>query len=171
MAVVGCVVVAVWRRPKTSAPLRIAAAKATVSLSPDQVRSFSDAYEEKNRLSSEIKSLEVRAQKGKIPRRRYKVQRRTLEVRSDTVSRRIAELKKIFRSASGVYADLVRQLDIAEVDLAEFETNIRTTEVRHRRGELPLDAYKKSLDDYQRRKEKAETTINGILLRLREELR
>jgi chromosome segregation ATPase len=169
--VVGCIIVAVWRRPKASAPLRIATPEASIRLSPDHVRAFTEAYEDKNRLTSELKVLEARAQKGKIPRRRYKVQRRTLEVRLDTISKNIAGLKKIFRSAGGIYANLVRQLDVAEVELVEVETKIRTSEVRHRRGALPLEAYKKSLADYQRRKEKAEATINGILLRLREEIR
>jgi chromosome segregation ATPase len=170
LAAVGTVIVAVWRRPKAAAPRRVAAPKASIGLSPDHVRAFNEAYEEKNRIVSELKFLEARAQKGKIPRRRYKVQRRTLEVRLDTLSKNIAELKTVFRSAGGVYADLVRQLDIAETELVEVATNIRTIEVRHSRGELPLEAYKKSLADYQRRKEKAETTINGILLRLREEI-
>jgi len=170
LAAVGTVIVAVWRRPKAAAPLRVAAPKVSIGLSPDHVRAFNETYEEKNRIASELKSLEARAQKGKIPRRRYKVQRRTLEVRLDTLSKNITELKTIFRSAGGIYADLVRQLDIAEIELVEVATNIRTIEVRHSRGELPLEAYKKSLADYQRRKEKAEATINGILLRLREEI-
>jgi hypothetical protein len=171
LAVVGTVVVAFWRRPKTAAPRRVAAPKASVGLSPDHVKTFTDGYSEKTRLTSELKALEERAQKGKIPRRRYKVQRRTLEVRLDTISRNISELKRTFRSAGGVYADLVRQLNAAEVELAEVETDTRNSEVRHKRGELPLEAYKRSLADYQRRKEKAEATINGILLRLREEIR
>jgi hypothetical protein len=79
-------------------------------------------------------------------------------------------LKGILRSAGGVYADLIRQLDIAETEFDEVETNISTIEARHNRGELSLEAYKKLLADYQRRKEKTETTINGILLRLREEI-
>ena len=170
LAVVGAVVVAVWRRPKTAAPMRIAAPKATIGLSPDQVRDFTEAYNEKTRINSELTVLDERAQKGRIPRRRYKVQRRTLETRLDTISRNIVELKRIFRSAGGVYSDLIRQLDIAEAELGEVEAGIRNSEIRHRRGELPLEAYKKSLTDYQRRKEKAEATINGILLRLREEL-
>jgi hypothetical protein len=170
LAVVGAVVVAVWRRPKTAAPMRIAAPKAAIGLSPDHVRDFTEAYNEKTRLSSELKVLEERAQKGRIPRRRYKVQRRTLETRFDTISRNIVELKRVFRSAGGVYSDLIRQLDVAEAELGEVETGIRNSEIRHRRGELPLEAYKKSIVDYQRRKEKAEATINGILLRLREEL-
>jgi hypothetical protein len=170
LTVVGCIIVAFWRRPKPS-PLRIVVPKLPVGLSPDHVRAFTEAYEEKNRITSELKFLDIRAQKGKIPRRRYKVQRRTLEVRFDTLSRNIAELKEIFRSAGGNYADLIRQLDVAEIELNEVETNIRSVEARHRRGELSLEEYKKFLADYQRRKEKAETTINGILLRLREEIR
>ena len=170
LTVVGCIILAVWRRPKTSAPARIVAQKTSAGLSPDHVRAFTEAYEEKNRLTSELKSLEARAQKGKIPRRRYKVQRRTLEVRFDALSKNIAGLKGILRSAGGVYADLIRQLDIAETEFDEVETNISTIEARHNRGELSLEAYKKLLADYQRRKEKTETTINGILLRLREEI-
>jgi hypothetical protein len=170
IAVICSAIIIVWKRPKPSAPARIVAPKASVGLTPDHVRAFSEAYEDKNRLASELKSLESRAQKGRIPRRQYKVQRRTLEVRLDGLSKNISGLKGIFRSAGGVYADLVRQLDFAETELVEVETNIRTIEARKNRGELSLEAYKKLLADYQRRKEKAETTVNGILLRLREEL-
>jgi hypothetical protein len=171
LAVIGCVVVVIWRRPKASVPSRIATSKASIALSPDQVRSFTEAYEDRSRITSELKTLEERAQKGRIPRRRYKVQRRTLEVRLDNISRNISKLKRVFRSAGGNYASLVRQLDVAEAELVDVETNTRTIEVRHRRGALPLDAYKRSLADYQRRKEKAEAAINGILLRIREEIR
>lgn len=171
LAAVGTVLVAVWRRPKAAAPLRVATPKVSISLSPEQIRAFNEAYEEKSKLNAELRSLEARAQKGKIPRRRYKVQRKTLEVRIDILSKNIAELKTVFRSAGGIYADLVRQLDIAETELVEIATNMRTIEIRYSRGELPLEEYKKAVADYQRRKEKAETTISGILLRLREEIR
>jgi hypothetical protein len=171
LAVIGCVAVAVWKRPRTSAPTRIATTEASMSVSSEQVRAFTEAYDEKSRIASELKNLEKRAQKGKIPRRRYKVQKRTSEVRLSNIAKNIAELKRVFRSAGGNYANLVRQLDVAEAELVEVEANTRNIEVRHRKGALPLGAYKKSLADYQRRKEKAEATINGILLRLREETR
>lgn len=170
LAIIGVVIIAVWRRPKAAAPARIVTPKASVGLTPDDVRNFTEAYEEKNRTAAELKSLDARAQKGRIPRRQYKVQRKTLELRSEALAKNINGLKATFRSAGGVYADLVRQLDFAETDLVEVETNIQTIQTRQSRGELSLESYKKMLADYQRRKEKAETTINGILLRLREEL-
>lgn len=171
LVALGALILAVWRRPKAAAPLVIATPRISIGISPDQLRAFNDAYEEKNKLTLELRLLEERAQKGKIPRRRYKVQRKTLETRIETLNKNISELKVLFRSAGGVYADLARQLDIAETELVEISTNLRTIEVRHSRGELPLEEYKKAVADYQRRKEKAEATINGILLRLREELR
>ena len=171
IAVIGCVVVAVWKRPKTTAPVRIATTEASMRLSPEDVRAFTIAYDDKSRLTSELQALDARAQKGKIPRRRYKVQKRNLETRLDNISKSINELKKTFRSAGGNYANLIRQLDVAEAELVEVEANTRDNEVRHRKGALPLDAYKKAEADNQQRKEKAETAINGILLRLREEIR
>jgi len=171
LAVVSCIIIAFWKRHKTSTPLRIATPETSITLSPNNVKAFTEAYDEKNRLNTELKTLETRAQKGKIPRRRYKVQRRSLEARLDNISKNIAGLKKTFRSAGGVYANLARQLDVAEAELVEVETNIRTIEVRHRKGALPLESYKRSLADYQRRKEKADATVNGILLRIREEIR
>jgi hypothetical protein len=171
LAVVSCISIAVWKRQKTAKPLRIATPETSITLSPNNVKAFTEAYDEKNRLNTELKTLERRAQKGKIPRRRYKVQRRSLEARLDNISKNITGLKKTFRSAGGVYANLARQLDVAEAELVEVETKMRAIEVRHRRGALPLESYKRALADYQRRKEKAEATVNGILLRLREEIR
>jgi hypothetical protein len=171
LAVIGSIVVAFWRRPKPSEPLRIVVPKLPIGLSADHVRNFTEAYEERNRITSELRSLDTRAQKGRIPRRRYKVQRRTLEVRFDALSKNINELKETFHRAGGVYTDLTRQLDAAETEIDQAEINIRSIEARQRRGELSLEEYRKFLADYQRRKEKAETAINGILLRLREEIR
>ena len=76
----GCIAVAFWRRPKTSTLPKTATPKLSISLSPDNIRAFTNAYEEKNRITSELSLLDVRAQKGKISRRRYKVQKRKLDV-------------------------------------------------------------------------------------------
>jgi chromosome segregation ATPase len=134
----------------------------------EDVRSFVDAYEEKMKIISEIESLKIRARKGKIPRRRYRVRRKTLETRLNTLFRNLSELKEKISAAGGSYRDLMRRLEVAETEINEIKANITSIEARHRRGELSLGAYRKLLGDYERRREEAETTINGILIRLRE---
>ena len=110
-------------------------------------------------------------QKGRIPRRKYKVQKKTLETRLNTLSRSFDEFREKMRVAGGHYAELMLQSEVAESELAEVAANIKNAESLHNRGELSLEAYRKRLEDYQRRKEKADTAISGILLRLREEIR
>ncbi|MFB3888927.1 MAG: hypothetical protein ACE14S_05510 [Candidatus Bathyarchaeia archaeon] len=171
IAIVGSVIAALVTRPKAKAPARIMVPKLAVGLSPEHIKTFTNAYEEKNRLLADIATLEARAQKGRIPRRRYKVQRRTWELRLQTLDQTIKELKELLRNAGGSYADVVRQLETAEAELEEVETGIKSIEARNARGDLPLEAYKRQLADFQRRKEKAETTVNGLLLRLRGEIR
>jgi hypothetical protein len=168
LSLVGCAVAMVWQRSK--APIGIAVPATVSTIQPEFIKSFVDKYEEKMKIVFEIDSLETRVQKGRIPRRRYKVQRKTLEMRLNTLSRSLTEVKERMRSVGGHYADLMRQLEVAETELSDVEANVKSIEDRHGHGEVSVEAYRKLLGDYQRKKDKAESTINGILLRLREEI-
>jgi hypothetical protein len=169
IALIGCVVVVVWRKPE--AKKHIPAPSMAVKLQPEHLQAFAKDYEEKMKIIAELDSLEVKVQKGKIPRRRYKVQKKTLETRLNTLSRTLTEHKEQLRAAGGHYSELVLQLEIAESQIKEVDTSVKNLETQYNRGELSLEAYRKRLDDYQHRKENAEATINGILLRFREEIR
>jgi len=191
LAVIGSVGAVIYRRRKPTEKVPAITRTSTPKLAPttssqqmksvepltgkritaEDIREFTDAYEEKKQLNSELKSLDTRAQKGKMPRRQYKVQRRAIEIRLETIARNTNRLKDSFRSSSSAYADLVKQLDEAEEDLSEAEENIKNLESRQNKGEISIETYKKNIVDNQKRKDKAESTINGILLRLREKTR
>jgi hypothetical protein len=173
ITLIGVVIVAFWRRPSTptkESP-RIEIPTGSVELTSNQVKDFIEAYEERGRITSELKSLEARVQRGRIPRRRYKVQKRNTETRLNALNKTINNLKEIFRNTGGSYADVVKQLDSVEVEIKEINLNTTTIENRHNVGELALEEYRKQLTDLERRKEKAETKINGLMLRLRGEIR
>jgi hypothetical protein len=190
-AVIGCVGAVVYkkRKPSEKEPIKtrrekLSTPKPTTATLPEQVKSsepmtsqritpenlreFTEAYDDKKRLNAEIRSLDTRAQKGKMPRRQYKVQRRAIEIRLETLTRNTSRLKDAFRSSGSAYADLIKQLDSAEADLTEAENNIKNLESQQNKGEISIETYKKNIADYQKRKDKTESTINGILLRLRE---
>jgi hypothetical protein len=169
IALVGCTIFVISKRPR--APATVALPSGAARLRPENLKTFVDSYEEKMRILSEIDALEARVQKGRIPRRRYKVQKKTLEMRLATLSRDMGELKENMRASGGHYADLMRQLEVAETEINDAEANIKNIEARQNRGEITMELYRNRVEEYGRRKEKAETTINGILLRLREETR
>jgi hypothetical protein len=137
----------------------------------DNLSDLVDAYETRKELTDELKTLQVRAQKGKIPRRQYKVQKRAIEIRLEGLTRSIEKTKAILKGSSSAYADLAKQLDAAEADLAEAEEDIRILESRQRKGEVSLEYYKRNIGEYKKRRDKAESGINGIMLRLREKIR
>jgi len=153
-----------WRAPRPAAPIP------TIPVRPEELKSYVDAYEKKRRSLSELETVEARASKGKIPRRRYKVRKRALESRLSVLSKDLARLREKLRTASPKYADMMRQIEIAEAELEGIEAGIRRTETRYRRGEISTAAYHKLLEDYYRRRERARTTIDGVLIRLREEI-
>ena len=169
LSIIGCIAAIVITRPKGPG----AAAIPTIGMRvrPDYLKSFVESYEEKMKIIAEMDSLEEKVRKGRIPRQRYKIQRKTLETRIDTLSRTLTEYMEKIRASGGHYASMMRELEVAEIELNEVETNLRSIEARHSRGELSLEGYRKLLGDYERRREKTETTIDGILLRLREEIR
>lgn len=167
LSVLACVAVSVaWRRP--SAQAQIPAPTGIVRLRSEHLRSFADAYEEKRKIETEMESMEERVQKGRIPRRRYKVRKRMLETRLSTLDRNLEEYKVRIRAAGGQYLNLMRQLEVAETEIDEVEASVKSIEARYNRGEITLETYRKMLGDYERRKENAETKIDEILLTLRE---
>ena len=169
LSLLGCAIVLVWKRPKVAAPVTVPTI--ALRLHPEIIESFVDSYEDKKKIILELESLEKSVKKGRIPRRRYKVRKKTLETRLNTLSKKLLEYKEKMRAAGGKYADLMRQMEVAETEITEVEANIKSIQMRHRRGDLSLEAYRKLLTDYRHRKEQAEVTINGVLLRLREDIR
>jgi len=62
----------------------------------------------------------------------------------------------------------MRQLEVAETELDNIEADIKRIEVRFKRGEISAQTYRRLIENDLRRREKAKTTIDGVLLRLRE---
>ncbi len=140
-------------------------------VSPEVIKGFIDTYENKQQLTAELRALDIRAQKGKIPRHQYKTQKQTLETHLEGLNRSIERTKAVFRGSSGTLPDLVKQLDLAEEDLVTSAEEIKKLEALHSKGEIAKETYKRSITDYQKTRDKAESAINGILQRLREKIR
>jgi hypothetical protein len=153
-------------RPSVVAPLPAA----VVTIRADDLRSFVTNYDERRRLLKEAGSLESASQKGKIPRRQYKVRKMTIDGRLASLSRDLVALRDKLRMAGPRYTELMRQLEIAETELQGAEAEIDRAEVRYRRGDLSPQSYHNVLETSYRRRDRAQTTIDGVLLRLREEI-
>ena len=161
ITIIGSILFFFWGNPKTlSAP--------TIQVQPKNLKIFLDSYEEKTAIRQELEILEKRLQKGKIPRRRYKVRKKMLDGRLSKISRDLSSISEKIRTAGSKYASLMRQIEVAEAKLDSAERDIRRITIRYNRGEISKGAYGKLLEEYRNRMEEAEATIDGVLLRLRD---
>lgn len=180
ISAVVCIGVFLWRQKSqaTHTKSKPKRAKVSVTAEPngkprktsDYARKFVDDYEYRQEISSEMEALDSKVQKGKLPRHQYKVQKRALETRYGMLTRSMNEAKELFKN-SPMYADLVRELDLAEAEFDKADSAVKRFETQHRTGEITKEAYKENIDDYQKRRNKAETVVNGILSRIREKTR
>jgi hypothetical protein len=153
-------------RPPVAAPLPTA----VTAVRAEDLKDFVSNYDEKRRLLKEASALEEAARKGRMPRRQYKVRKMTIDGRLSSVNRELIALRDKLRMAGPNYAELMRQLEVAETELQGAEAEIDRAEVRYRRGDLSPQAYHNVLETAYRRRDRAQTTTDGVLLRLREEV-
>jgi len=161
LAIVATAVFFFWGAPKV-----ITASK--IQVQPKNLKRFVDACEEKISLRSELEALDERLQKGKIPRRRYKVRKKMLDGRLSSVSRTLSVLRETIRTSGSKYTNLMSQLEVAETKLEGTEKDLQRVKSRYKHGEISKGAYGKLVEEYKSRIEDAESTIDGVLLRLRD---
>jgi len=142
---------------------------AVTPISPSVLKKFVEVYEEKRRLSRELETLQKQFRRGRLSRRRLKLKRSSLGQRLVALNKRLGELKDQIIAAAGRYEEMLKELETAEAEIETLNADIERVEARFRRGEISGDVRRRLLDEYSRIKERAESTISRILLRLQEE--
>jgi hypothetical protein len=160
---VGIVIALFWRAPKPTGPSPIPSV-----VKPATLKSIVSSYEERTKTLLELEALERQVQKGRLPRRRYKVRKRMLESQLNRLDRELVDLKNRTKSMGPRYTELLKDLELAEAELEGLEAEERRATARYRAGAMTMDAYRSMQEQYRKRREKAKSTIDGALLRLRE---
>jgi len=164
LVAIGLAIALVWQRPKPSVPSPMAG----VAVRPQTLKSIVSSYEERTRILRELESIDRQVQRGKLPRRRYKIRKRMLESQLSRLDREMVDLKQRVKSVGPKYAEILKDLDIAEAELEGIEAEAKRVEARYRSGAITLDAHRRIQDQLNKRRERAKTVIDGALLRLSE---
>jgi hypothetical protein len=163
IVIIGSVVAFMLQRPK--APV---SAVSTIMVARKILNDFVDTYEEKKKAQSDLEQIKRKAVKGRVSRREYKVRKTTLENQLSSLTKKLADSRQKIASGGAKYADTMRQLEVAETELDNIEADIRRIEVRFKGGDISALTYHHLLEEDLKRKDKAKTTIDGVLLRLKE---
>jgi len=143
-----------------------------ISGAPSQlITKFVDLYDEKSSMRLESDKMEEDLARGSLNRYDYKQRRRMLDRRMTEVDKALAPIEEQLAAAQGRYSDMIKRIERAEVELNVIKTTSADLRNQYRSGKISRDLYESLNADLIRRKQKAEQTIDTVIINLREEIR
>ena len=136
----------------------------------DLLHAFVEVAEERVSLRRDLKQITEDLSNGKLGRHDFNRRRRVILQGLATLDREFASLKEKVKKMSTSYAEVLRQLEVADIELDSTSSNLSRIETEFRANKVSKDTYEKLRYEYIRKIDKTITTINGILLSLREEI-
>ena len=147
-------------------------AEGAISGAPSQlITKFVELYDEKSSMRLESDKMEEDLARGSLNRYDYKQRRRMLDRRMTEVDKALTPIEEQLAAAQGRYSDMIKRIERAEVELNVIKTTANDLRNQYRSGKISRDLYESLNADLIRRKQKAEQTIDTVIINLREEIR
>lgn len=157
------VVLAVWARP--------AAAVTIATGRPQLINRFVELYDEKSSMRLEGDKIEEDVNRGAMNRSDYRRRRRTIELRTNEIDRALVPIKEELSAIGPRYQDMIKRIERAEAELQVVRSTGVDIRNQNRSGRMSRELYDSLSTDLVRRKERAQQTIDSIIINLREEIR
>jgi archaellum component FlaC len=147
-------------------------AEGAITGAPSQlITKFVELYDEKSSMRLESDKMEDDLARGALNRYDYKQRRRMLDRRMTEIDKALAPVEEQLGAVQGRYSDMIKRIERAEVELNVIKTTANDLRSQYRSGKISRDLYESLNADLIRRKQKAEQTIDTIIINLREEIR
>jgi hypothetical protein len=135
------------------------------------ITKFVELYDEKSSMRLESDKMDEDLARGALNRYDYKQRRRMLDRRMAEIDRALAPVEEQLSTAQGRYSDMIKRIERAEVELNVIKTTANDLRNQNRSGKISRDLYESLNADLIRRKQRAEQTIDTVIINLREEIR
>ena len=135
------------------------------------LQAFTDVSSEISALRTEMKSLEEEYDQKRIRKKLYRRRRRTLQQQLHNSSRELQSLKKEVVMLDPRLKDTVNQIEVAEAELETMHSNVQKIKMQYHSGRISRKAYEDLREEYEKRSNDAQRSIDEAIMRLRSELR
>ena len=137
----------------------------------DLINRFVTLYDEKSSMRLEAEKMDEDLSRGALNRHEYKRRRRSTDLRVAELDRTLAPIKDQLSKANPRYQDMMKRLERAEADIQVVRTTTSDLKNQYRSGRIARELYESLTSDLARRKEKAQQTLDTIVINLKEETR
>ncbi|MCW4033316.1 MAG: hypothetical protein NWF08_08025 [Candidatus Bathyarchaeota archaeon] len=146
-------------------------AKPALKIPMEKIRKYVDLQDEKNESRHQLEKQDEELIRGRISRREHQRRKKTIGIRISELNRNMMPLKNELRKADNRYAEVIRNIEKSESEIEALRMNRFQLRGQYRSGRIIKDAYESLISDIDRRINKAEETLEGLLITLREEAR
>jgi hypothetical protein len=137
----------------------------------ERLREFVSLYDERIALSRELVAMEEDVNRGSLVKHEFRRRSKVVELRLDEINKSLMEVKSELRSVSPRYDELIRRIDRAEAEAEASRASVDQVRSQYRAGKITREAYDTVMNDISKRIDRAESTVETILITLREEAR
>src|SRR3989449_2630247 len=144
----------------------------TVSGAPSElIGRFVELYDEKSAMRLEAEKMDEDLSRGALNRHEFKRRRRVIDLRIAELDKNLAPIKDQLSKANPRYQDMIKRLERAEADIQVVRTTSADLRNQYRSARIARELYESLISDLAKRKEKAQQTMETIVINLREETR
>src|SRR5437867_325601 len=132
---------------------------------------FVELYDEKSAMRLEAEKMDEDLSRGALNRHEFKRRRRVIDLRIAELDKTLAPIKDQLAKANPRYQDMIKRLERAEADIQVVRTTSADLRNQYRSARIARELYESLISDLAKRKEKAQQTMDTIVINLREETR
>ena len=137
----------------------------------ERLREFVGLYDERISLSRELVAMEEEVARGGMVKHEFRRRSKVMDLRLDEINKSLMEVKAEIRVISQHYDELIRRIDRAETDIQVSRSSLNQVRTQYRAGKITRETYESVTNDLTKRIDRAEETVETILITLREEAR
>ncbi len=161
IAIIAFAIVAKFRRgPQLEVPVPV-----------ERLREFVGLYDERLALSREIAMMEEDVARGGLTKHEFRRRKKVMEFRLDELNKLLMDVKVELRAMSSRYDEMIRRIDRAEAEIEASRASMNQVRGQYRAGKSTRETYDTMVAEISKRIDRAEETVETILITLREEAR
>ena len=142
-----------------------------VPIPVEKLREFVGLYDERISLTRELVVMEEDVARGSLVKHEFRRRRKVIDLRLDDINRALMQVKGEIRVMSQHYDELIRRIDRAEAEVEASRASMNQVRAQYRAGKSTRETYDAMVNDLTKRIDRAEQTVETILITLREDAR
>ena len=154
------VVLKIQRGPEVEVPIPV-----------ERLREFVGLYDERLALTRELVIMDEDVSRGSLVKHEFRRRSKVMELRLDELNKSLMEVKSELRGISSRYEDLIRRIDRAEAEIDASRASMNQIRGQYRAAKFTRETYDSMVKDINKRIDRAQETMETILITLREEAR